>query len=148
METVEVTGVKTFLAHPGARKNLCFVKVETDEGIYGWGECYTQADRDVQIAAHVAALERYLVGRDPMHIKHFMQVAYDDFATRRGAMDLYCALSGLEQAMWDIAGKKLGAPVYMLLRGRVPRQGAGVRERVVRAREYAGRACGGGLQGR
>ena len=114
---MEVTGVKTFLAHPGARKNLCFVKVETDEGIYGWGECYTQADRDVQIAAHVAALERYLVGRDPMHIKHFMQVAYDDFATRRGAMDLYCALSGLEQAMWDIAGKKLGAPVYMLLGG-------------------------------
>ena len=41
---MKVTDVKTFLADPGERKNLCFVKVETDEGIHGWGECYTQSD--------------------------------------------------------------------------------------------------------
>ena len=52
-----------------------------------------------------------------MHIKHFMQMAYDDWAGRRGAMDLYSALSGIEQALWDIVGKKLGAPVYTLLGG-------------------------------
>ena len=52
-----------------------------------------------------------------MNIKHFMQVAYDDFAGRRGAMDLYCALSGIEHAMWDVTGKKLGAPVHALLGG-------------------------------
>lgn len=114
---MEVTDVKTFLVDPGARKNLCFVKVETDQGIYGWGECYTQADRDLQITAHVDAITRYLIGRNPMNIKHFMQVAFDDFATRRGSMDLYCALSGIEQALWDITGKALGAPVYMLLGG-------------------------------
>ena len=114
---MQITDVKTFLVHPGKAKNLCFVKVETDEGIHGWGECYTQADRDLQITAHVDQLKRYLVGRNPMNIKHFMQVAYDDFAGRRGAMDLYCALSGIEHAMWDITGKKLGAPVHMLLGG-------------------------------
>ena len=114
---MEITDVKTFPAHPGRGKNLCFVKIETDEGIHGWGECYTQADRDIQITAHVDQLKRYLIGRNPMNIKHFMQFAYDDFAGRRGAMDLWCAISGLEQAMWDITGKKLDAPVHMLLGG-------------------------------
>ncbi len=114
---MKVTDVKTFLVHPGVGKNLCFVKVDTDEGIHGWGECYTQADRDLQIVAHVDQMKRYLVGRDPMNIKHFTQIAYDDFAGRRGAMDFYSALSGMEQAMWDITGKKLGAPVHKLLGG-------------------------------
>ena len=114
---MRITDVTTFLVNPGVAKNLCFVKVDTDEGVHGWGECYTQADRDVQITAHVDQLKRYLVGRDPMSIKNFTQIAYDDFAGRRGAMDFYCALSGLEQAMWDVTGKWLGVPVYQLLGG-------------------------------
>lgn len=114
---MKVIAVTTFVVHPGRAKNLCFVKVETDAGIHGWGECYTQADRDLQVTAHVEQLKRYLIGRDPRHIKHFTQVAYDDFAARRGAMDFYSALSGLEQALWDIVGKHLGVPVYTLLGG-------------------------------
>lgn len=114
---MKITDVKTFLAHPGKAKNICFVKIDTDEGVYGWGECYTQSDRDVQVTAHVDQLKRYLIGRDPTNIKHFMQIAYDDFAGRRGAMDLYCALSGLEQAMWDITGKMAGMPVHKLIGG-------------------------------
>ena len=114
---MQITDIKTFLIHPGKAKNLCFVKIETDEGIYGWGECYTQSDRDVQITAHVDQLKRYLIGRDPTNIKHFTQMAFDDFAGRRGSMDYYCAISGLEHAMWDIAGKAYGAPVYKLLGG-------------------------------
>ena len=115
---MKVTDVKHFLAHPGGRgKNLCFVKVETDEGLYGWGEAFTQSDRDTQITAHIDQLKRYLIGRDPRNIKHFMQIAYDDFAGRRSAMDLWCALSGIEQAMWDITGKVAGMPVHMLLGG-------------------------------
>jgi galactonate dehydratase len=116
-DALKITNVKTFLVHPGRGKNLCFVKIDTDAGLHGWGECYTQADRDLQVVAHVDQLRRYLIGRDPMHIKHFMQVAYDDFAARRGAMDLYSALSGIEQALWDITGKQLGVPVHMLLGG-------------------------------
>ena len=114
---MKITDVKTFLVHPGRAKNLCFVKLETDEGVHGWGECYTQSDRDIQVTAHVDQLRRYLVGRDPSNIKHFTQVAYDDFAGRCGALDLYAAVSGIEQAMWDTTGKVLGAPVHTLLGG-------------------------------
>ena len=114
---MKVIDVKVVLANPNERKNICFVKIDTDQGVYGWGECYTQADRDLQVTAHVDQLARYLVGRDPAHIKHFVQVAYDDLAGRRGALDLYSALSGIEQALWDIAGKRLGAPVHALLGG-------------------------------
>jgi len=114
---MEITTVETFLVGPPEGKNLCFVRVDTDEDIHGWGECYTQVDRDKQMAAHVDQLSRYLTGRDPQHIKHFLQWAFDDFAARRGAMDFYCAVSGIEQALWDIRGKKLGAPVHSLLGG-------------------------------
>ena len=102
---MKVTEVKFVLTNPSERKNLCFVKINTDEGVHGWGECYTQADRDLQVSAHVDQLARYLVGRDPANIKHFTQVAYDDIAARRGAMDFYCALSGIEHSLWDIVGK-------------------------------------------
>ena len=114
---MKVTDVRTFLVHPGTGKNWLFVKVETDVGIHGWGEAYTQADRDHAIAVHVEQLRRYLIGRDPFQIKHFTTVMYLDFAGKRGAMDFYSALSGLEQALWDIAGKALDVPVYNLLGG-------------------------------
>ncbi len=115
---MRITDVSHHLANPGAGKNLCFVKVETDEGAYGWGEAYTQADRDTQITAHIDQMRRYLIGRDPRNIKHFTQWAYDDFAGRRSAMDFWCAVSGIEQALWDITGKTAGMPVHMLLGGK------------------------------
>ena len=115
---MKVTDVKTFLVNPGTAKNWLFVKIETDEGIYGWGECYTQLDRDKTIEIHVQQLARYLKGRDPFDIKHFTFMAYNDFGGKRGSMELYCAISGLEQAMWDICGKAAGQPVYNLLGGK------------------------------
>ena len=114
---MKIAAVDHFLANPGAGKNLCFVKVQTDEGIHGWGEAYTQSDRDIQVTAHIDQLRRYLIGRDPRHIKHFVQWAYDDFAGRRGAMDFWCAVSGIEHALWDILGKAAGMPVHALLGG-------------------------------
>jgi galactonate dehydratase len=114
---VKVTGVETFLLHPGRGKNLLFVKVNTDEGIHGWGEAYTQADRDRSIELTVHELARYLEGRDPFAIKHFTYVAYTDFLTKRGSMEAYSAISALEHALWDIAGKATGQPVYNLLGG-------------------------------
>ena len=114
---MQITDIQHYLVHPGNAKNLCFVKISTDEAIHGWGECYTQSDRDIQITAHIDQLRRYLIGRDPTNIKHFIQMAYDDFAGRRGAMDYHCAISGLEQAMWDITGKAYGAPVHKLIGG-------------------------------
>jgi len=112
-----VTAVTPFLVDPGTGKNWLFVKVDTSDGISGWGECYTQADRDQSIVAHVRQLGRYLVERSPLHIKHFTYMAYNDFAGKRGAMDLYSAVSGIEQALWDITGKRCGMPVYNLLGG-------------------------------
>ena len=114
---MKITSVTPVLVHPGWRKNLLFVKVETDAGLSGWGECYTQYDRDIVIAAHVDELGRYLAGRSPFNIKHFTQMAYDDFAQRRGAMDFWSAVSGIEQAMWDIVGRAVDQPVYNLLGG-------------------------------
>lgn len=114
---MRVKSVRPLLVDPGSGKNWLFVKVETEDGIAGWGECYTQADRDTAIVAHVEQLGRYLIGRDPFQIKHFTYMAYHDFAGKRGAMDFYSALSGIEQALWDIAGKRLGQPVYNLLGG-------------------------------
>lgn len=124
---MRVTGVKAFLVHPAqagsvygaGSKNLCFVRIETDEGIVGWGECYTQSDRDTQIVAHVDQLARYLIGRDPAQIKNFTQIVYDDVAARRGSMDLFSALSGLEQAMWDASARALGVPVHSMMGGPV-----------------------------
>jgi galactonate dehydratase len=114
---MRITTIRPHLIHPGWGKNWLFVKVETDEGIHGWGECYTQADRDRTIVAHVEELGRYLSGRSPFNIRHFTQVAYDDYGARRGSLELYCAVSGIEQALWDLVGKASGQPVYNLLGG-------------------------------
>jgi galactonate dehydratase len=137
---MRVTHVETFLVNPSSHragmiggKNWLFVRVETDDGIVGWGECYTQLDRDRTIERHVHDLARYLVGRDATHIKHFTRMVYDDFAGRRGSMDLYSALSGIEMALWDILGKRLGVPAHTLL-------GGACRERV---RVYANGWYGG-----
>ena len=115
---MKITAVKSTSVHPGWRKNLIFVKVETDAGVHGWGEAYSQYDRDPAVIAHLDALGRYVAGRSPFDIKHFTQIAFDDYAQRRGSVELFCAISGIEQALWDIAGKACGQPVYNLLGGR------------------------------
>jgi len=115
---MKITAVKSFSVHPGWRKNLIFVKVETDSGIYGWGEAYSQYDRDTAVMAQLNALGPYLTGRSPFDIKHFTQFAFDDYAARRGSVELWCAISGIEQALWDIVGKACGQPVYNLLGGK------------------------------
>jgi|SRR5215472_995019 len=114
---MKVKSVKTFLVDPASHKQWLFVKVETDDGRHGWGECYTQLDRDRAIELYVHQLGRYLVGRSPFDIKHFTYSAYTDFGGKRGSMDLYCAISGIEQALWDVVGKATGQPVYRLLGG-------------------------------
>ena len=115
---MKITKVTSYAVHPGWRKNLIFVKVETDSGIHGWGEAYSQYDRDTAVMAQLEALGKYALGRDPFNIKHFTQIAFDDYAARRGSLELFCAISGIEQALWDIVGKACGQPVYNLLGGR------------------------------
>ena len=125
-----ITDLRYYLVHPTppetgqpdrytAGKNLCFVRLETADCLHGWGECYTQSDRDIQITAHLEALRRYIEGWDAARIKPWTDAIHNDFGNRRGAMDLYSAISGVEQAMWDLAGKRAGMPVHQLLGGAV-----------------------------
>ena len=116
---MKITDIEVIKWNPGTGKNFIYIKLTTDTGISGWGEAYAQADRDTQIEAHIDQLARYLINRDPFHIRHFMHIAHEDFATKRSAMDLHCALSGIEIAMWDIVGKAVEQPIYNLIGGPV-----------------------------
>ena len=114
---MKITALKTYLVDSGSAKHWLFVKVETDEGLHGWGEAYTQLDRDRQLEVQIQELARYVEGRNPVNIKHFCFMAYNDFAGKRGSLELFCAISAIEQALWDIAGKAADQPVYNLLGG-------------------------------
>lgn len=124
---MKITNVKSFLIDPFGNKNqksggigiknLLFLKLTTDEGICGWGEAFTMPDRERSINQYIKELTQYTLGRDPFKIKDFTQMVYNDFASRRGSMDLFCAMSGIEQALWDIVGKYLNTPIYNLLGG-------------------------------
>lgn len=111
--------VEVFVVNPDWRKNLVFVRLQTRDGVVGWGEAYTQYDRDRAIVEQLTALGHHAIGRSVFGIKNFSLIAFDDYAQRRGSLEFYAALSALEQAMWDAAGHQLGQPVYNLLGGPV-----------------------------
>lgn len=114
---MKIVSIEGLPVHSGWRKNFVFVRIAVDAGVVGWGEAYSQYDRDRAIVAQVEELGRYLIGRDPFHIRHIMQIAFDDYAQRRGSLEFHCAASGIEQALWDIVGKVTQQPVYNLLGG-------------------------------
>ncbi|MFN8637129.1 MAG: galactonate dehydratase, partial [Chloroflexota bacterium] len=97
------------------RQNWHFVKITTDEGITGIGEASVEG-RERTVAAAVDEFGRYLIGEDPGPIEHHWQRLHRH-GFWRGGIILNSAISGIEQALWDIKGKKLGAPVYELLGG-------------------------------
>jgi galactonate dehydratase len=114
---VKIAGIKTWLVQPERGKTCLFLKLETDGGIHGWGEAYTLTGREAALERMVHDLGEYLIDRDPFHIKHFTHVMWRDVSIKRGGFDFYCALSGLEIALWDVVGKALDTPVYNLLGG-------------------------------
>jgi galactonate dehydratase len=114
---VQITTVKTWLVQPPRGKIALFVKLETDAGLHGWGEAYTLTGREQALERMIQDFGTYVVGRDPFHIKQFTQAMWRDVSIKRGGFDFYCALSGLELAMWDIVGKVAKQPVYNLLGG-------------------------------
>lgn len=92
-----------------------FLKMHIDEGLVGYGEPIVEG-RALTIEMAVKELERYLIGRDPFQIEHHWQAMYRGTFYRGGPV-LTSAISGVEQAMWDILGKSLKVPVYQLLGG-------------------------------
>lgn len=97
------------------RKRCQLVKITTDQAIVGWGETTLEGKLDSSWAA-VEEIADYLVGKDPLRIEHHWQHIYRG-AFYRGGPVLLTALSGVEQALWDIAGKYFNVPVYQLLGG-------------------------------
>ncbi len=93
------------------------VKITTDSGLVGWGET-TLEGKPKSTWAAVEELADYLVGKDPLRIEHHWQHIYRS-AFFRGGNVLMSALSGIDQALWDIAGKHFGVPIHTLLGGAV-----------------------------
>lgn len=94
-----------------------FLKITTDAGLSGWGEPIVEG-RAETVRAAVEELRGVLVGQDPRRVEDLFQVMYRGGFYRGGPV-LTSALSGVEQALWDIKGQALGVPVYELLGGAV-----------------------------
>lgn len=93
-----------------------FLKIETDEGIIGWGEPVIEG-KAATVKTAVDELMEYLIGKDPMHIEDHWNVMYRAGFYRGGPI-LMSAIAGIDQALWDIKGKYYNAPVHQLLGGK------------------------------
>jgi len=110
---VKIDKIETFLVPP----RWLFCRVSTDEGVVGWGEPVVEGRAEV-VRAAVDVLAEYLIGEDPLRIEHHWQILTKGGFYRGGPV-LSSAVAGLDQALWDIAGKTYGAPVHALLGGPV-----------------------------
>ncbi|MBB3713072.1 galactonate dehydratase [Limimaricola variabilis] len=108
---MKITALKTFIVPP----RWLFLKIETDEGICGWGEPVVEGKaQTVETCVHEMA--DHLVGSDPARIEDHWQALYRGGFYRGGPI-LMSAIAGIDQALWDIKGKALGQPVHQLLGG-------------------------------
>lgn len=110
---MKITKLTTYMVPP----RWLFLKIETDEGIVGWGEPVLEG-RAATVAAAVDELSDYLIGQDPRNIEDLWTVMYRGGFYRGGGI-MMSALAGIDQALWDIKGKALGVPAYELLGGKV-----------------------------
>jgi len=110
---MKITRVETFRVPP----RWLFCRIETDEGITGWGEPIIEGRAEV-VQSAVNVLSEYLIGRDPLRIEDHWQVM-TKAGFYRGGPIMSSAVAGIDQALWDIAGKTLGVPVHQLLGGAV-----------------------------
>ena len=110
---MKITRLSTFIVPP----RWCFLKIETDTGLVGWGEPVLEG-RAHTVAALVDELADYLIGKDPRQIEDHWTVMYRGGFYRGGGLHM-SALAGIDQALWDIKGKALGVSVSDLLGGQV-----------------------------
>jgi galactonate dehydratase len=110
-DPLKITKLETFLVKP----RWLFLKVHTNAGLVGLGEPVVEG-RALTVATAIKEIEPYLIGKDPRQVVHHWQAIYRH-AFYRGGPILTSALSGIDQALWDIKGKALGVPVYELLGG-------------------------------
>ena len=110
-DIMKITKLELFKVPP----RWLFLKISTDEGYEGWGEPVVEGRADT-VKAAVEELSSYLIGANPNKIEDIWQVLYRSGFYRGGPV-LTSAISGIEQALWDIKGKYYNAPIYELLGG-------------------------------
>jgi len=110
-DKLKIIKVETFLVKP----RWLFLKIHTNTGLVGLGEPIVEG-RARTVATAIEELTPYLIGKDPRAVAHHWQAMYRH-AFYRGGPILTSAISGVDQALWDIKGKALGVPVYELLGG-------------------------------
>lgn len=108
---MKIKNLNTYFVRP----RWGFVEIETDEGIVGWGEAVLEGHCSAVLAC-VEEMKTYLIDADPMRIEDIWSTLYRAGFYRGGGV-LMSAISGIDQALWDIKGKFLNAPVYELLGG-------------------------------
>ncbi|GBD10782.1 D-galactonate dehydratase [bacterium HR23] len=113
---MKITDVRVFQTQ-GGHANWTFVKIYTDSGLTGVGEVSLERFDTVVVRA-VETFREFLLGKDPFQIEYIWNTLYKQTFWYGGLITL-CALSGIEQALWDIKGKALGVPVYELLGGKL-----------------------------
>ena len=113
---MKITAIKTYMAVFGSRPRG-LIKVETDEGIHGWGEAYSTGP-DLSVEPIADYLEVLIKGEDPRRIEYIMMKIHQEFRFPPGGVGL-AVISAVDHALWDISGKAAGLPVYMLLGGAV-----------------------------
>jgi galactonate dehydratase len=112
---MKITKIDTYLVSMGHR-NIPYVKVHTDEGIYGVGEAYS-CGPDKATVEVIRDFEEWLIGRDPRDIEGNYHLMYAGSRFPGGSV-VNAAISGIEHALWDIAGKAAGLPVYRMVGGK------------------------------
>ncbi len=110
---MKIERIETFLVPP----RWLFCRVETSDGVVGWGEPVVEGRAEV-VRTAIDVLSEYLIGQDPLQIERHWQILTKGGFYRGGPV-LSSAVAGLDHALWDIAGKVYGAPVSSLLGGRV-----------------------------
>ncbi len=109
---MKIINISTYLVRP----RWCFVEVETDDGFTGWGEAVIEGKAST-VKACVEEVTEYLIGMNPLNIEDIWTLLYRA-AFYRGGPILMSAISGIDQALWDIKGKYYNAPVYDLMGGK------------------------------
>lgn len=112
---MKITDIKTFHAHDGQRNNI-FLEVETDEGITGVGEAYSIGP-DRSVISMIDEMKPWFIGEDPSRIEWLIRRTKNTLRFPLGQV-AWSAISGIDLALWDIAGKAARVPVYSLLGGK------------------------------
>src|ERR1700739_162022 len=112
---MKIGRIETFILGTGSSKDLLLCRVETEDGTHGWGEAYVTHGREEVIAVRIDKMAPHVIGRPVFNIRHTGQIMFDDFAIKRGSMELLSAWSAVEIASWEIIGKLARHAVTHLL---------------------------------